>query len=161
MNKLKYLWDHLEETIAAVIVLVMAILNFSNVIARFVFDQPFPWADELTLMLFLWATMMGGATAFKRGSHFNMGLLSEGGSATRKIILAVIILVFNVLFSLLVFTTGIKMVTNQISFRGIIPTLQISQAYQGMAIPVGAFFMMIRSAEGFFATLKKVKADQI
>lgn len=59
---LKYVWDHFEETIAAVIILIMAIINFMNVVGRFVLQHSLAWADELTLLLFLWATMMGAAT---------------------------------------------------------------------------------------------------
>lgn len=154
-NRLKYIWDHLEETVAAVIILVMAIVNFANVVGRFLFKHSFAWADELTLLLFLWATMVGAAIAFKRGSHFNMGLLSEYGGRTRHIVLAACVLIFNVLFSVILLVTGIKMVTNQISFNGILPTLHAPQALQGAAVPIGAFFMIIRSVEGFFETLKK------
>ena len=151
----KYVWEHLEETAAAVIILIMAVINFANVVGRFVFRHPLAWADELTLLLFLWATMAGAAIAFKRGSHFNMGLLSESGGKTRHIILGTVILIFNVLFSI----TGIKMVTNQISFNGILPTLHIPQALQGAAVPIGAFFMIIRSVEGFLATLRKERQN--
>ena len=155
----KYVWEHLEETAAAVIILIMAVINFANVVGRFVFRHPLAWADELTLLLFLWATMAGAALAFKRGSHFNMGLLSESGGKTRHIILGTVILIFNVLFSILLFVTGIKMVTNQISFNGILPTLHIPQALQGAAVPIGAFFMIIRSIEGFLATLRKERQN--
>lgn len=161
MKRLKYIWDHFEESVAAVIILIMALVNFSNVIGRFVFKHSFPWADELTLMLFLWATMMGAAIAFKRGGHFNMGLLSESGGRARRIVLAVIILIFNVLFSALVLVMGIKMVINQVSFNGILPTLHIPQMYQGLAVPVGAFCMIIRSIEGFALTLRKEKECEV
>lgn len=154
-SSLKYIWDHLEETIAAIIILIMALINFINVVGRFAFKHPLAWADELTLLLFLWATMMGAAIAFKRGSHFNMGLLSESGGKTRHIVLGAIILIFNVLFSVLVMITGVKMTLNQISFNGILPTLQIPQAIQGVAVPIGALFMIIRSFEAFLETLKK------
>ena len=158
---LKYVWDHFEETIAAVIILIMAIINFMNVVGRFVLQHSLAWADELTLLLFLWATMMGAAIAFKWGSHFNMGLLSESGGKTRHIVLATAIMIFNVLFSVLVMVTGVKMVLNQISFNGILPTLQIPQAIQGAAVPVGAAFMIIRSVEGFIETLKKVRQSEV
>ncbi len=151
----KYVWDHLEETAAAIIVLVMAIVSFINVMGRFVFKHPLAWADELTLLLFLWASMLGAAVAFKRGSHFNMGLLAESGGRTRHILLAAVSLIFNLLFSALVLATGIKMMLNQISFNGILPTLHIPQAIQGAAVPVGAVFMIIRSVENFLETLKK------
>ena len=82
-----------------------------------------------------------------------MGLLSESGGRTRHIILATAILVFNVLFSVLVTVTGVKMMLNQISFNGILPHAHIPQAIQGAAVPVGAFFMIIRSVEGFFLRL--------
>ena len=158
---LKYLWDHFEETIAAIIILIMAIINFMNVVGRFALKHSLAWADALTLLLLLWATMLGAAIDFKRGSHFNMGLLSESGGKTRHIILAAAVLLFNVLFSVLVMVTGVKMMLNQISFNGILPTLHIPQAIQGVAVPVGAFFMIVRSVEGFWETLKKERQSEV
>ena len=90
-----------------------------------------------------------------------MGLLSESGGRTRHIILGTAILIFNVLFSVLLLVTGIKMVTNQITFNGILPTLHIPQALQGAAVPVGAFFMIIRSIEGFLVALKKERQGDV
>lgn len=156
-SKGKLIWDHLEEIIAALVILVMAIVNFANVIGRFVFSHALPWADELTLMLFLWATMFGGAVAFRHGSHFNMGLLAEGGGKKRRIFLAAVSMICCVAFSTLVLVLGIKMVSNEIAFKGMLTTLHISQAYQGMAIPVGAVFMIIRSVENFITAIKKEK----
>ena len=84
-----------------------------------------------------------------------MGLLAESGGRTRHILLAAVSLIFNLLFSALVLATGIKMMLNQISFNGILPTLHIPQTIQGAAVPVGAVFMIIRSVENFLETLKK------
>ena len=71
------------------------------------------------------------------------------------------VLLFNVLFSVLVMVTGVKMMLNQISFNGILPTLHIPQAIQGVAVPVGAFFMIVRSVEGFWETLKKERQSEV
>lgn len=155
MRKVKWIWNNFEEVLAAIIVLVMAIVTFINIVGRFIFKHSFSWADDLTMMLFLWTTMLGAAIAFKYGKHFNMGLLGEHGGKKRHITLAVVSLVANVLFSAGVFYLGILMVQNQLTYEGIIPTLHISQAWQGIAIPFGAFFMIIRSVEGFLNTLKK------
>ncbi len=159
-NKALSFWDHFEELLAAIVLLIMAVANFANVIGRFVFSHALPWADELTLMLFLWASMLGGAAAFRRGVHFNMGLLAEGGGKKRRLFLAAVSLVCCLAFSALVFVLGVKMVMNQIAFKGMLTTLHISQAYQGLALPVGALFMMIRCVECFLDAVKREKEAQ-
>lgn len=160
MGKFKWILKNFEEIAAAVIMLVMAAVIFINIVGRFIFKHPFPWADELTMMLFLWATMLGAAMAFKHGKHFNMGLLSEGGGKRRHIVLAVISLLANLVFCVIILYMGALMVKNQIAFKGILSTLHISQAWQGLAIPVGAFFMIIRSIESVLNTVKEERREE-
>ena len=43
-----------------------------GVVARFVFDNPLVWSDEIASLLFLWLAMLGAAIALRRGVHMRL-----------------------------------------------------------------------------------------
>ena len=45
---------------------------FSGVVARYVFNAPLVWSDELASILFLWLAMLGAVIAFRRDEHMRM-----------------------------------------------------------------------------------------
>ena len=54
------------------LVAVEIVILFGGVIARYVFDPPLVWSDELASMLFLWLAMLGAVIAFRRDEHMRM-----------------------------------------------------------------------------------------
>ncbi|MFY9694439.1 MAG: TRAP transporter small permease subunit, partial [Xanthobacteraceae bacterium] len=60
------------ELIAAALVAAEIAILFSGVVARYVFDAPLVWSDELASMLFLWLAMLGAVIAFRRDEHMRM-----------------------------------------------------------------------------------------
>jgi tripartite ATP-independent transporter DctM subunit len=54
---------------AAALVVGEVMVLLAGVIARFVFDHPLPWSDELASILFLWLANFGAAVAMRRGTH--------------------------------------------------------------------------------------------
>ena len=60
------------ETIAAALVAAEIAILFGGVVARYVFDRPLVWSDELASILFLWLAMFGAVIAFRRDEHMRM-----------------------------------------------------------------------------------------
>ena len=56
---------------ATLVALEIAIL-FGGVVARYVFNHPLVWSDELASILFLWLAMLGAVIAFRRDEHMRM-----------------------------------------------------------------------------------------
>jgi tripartite ATP-independent transporter DctM subunit len=56
---------------AALVALEIAIL-FGGVVARYVFNHPLVWSDELASILFLWLAMLGAVIAFGHDEHMRM-----------------------------------------------------------------------------------------
>ena len=61
-------------TEVAVVALVVAevVLLGSSTVARYVFDAPLIWSDELATILFLWLAMLGAVVALRRGEHMRL-----------------------------------------------------------------------------------------
>src|SRR5271166_5472857 len=65
------LGDCVEITAAALVAVEIVIL-FAGVVARYAFDRPLTWSDELASTLFLWLAMLGAVIAFRRDEHMRM-----------------------------------------------------------------------------------------
>lgn len=50
---------------------------FTGVTARFAFNRPLTWADELASITFLWLAMLGAVLALGRGEHMRMTALVD------------------------------------------------------------------------------------
>ena len=65
-----------EQTVAYALVLAV-LVNFANVVARYVFRRPILGADELQVFLMVWMTFLGVVVVTWRRMHLRMDLLSE------------------------------------------------------------------------------------
>ena len=61
--------------LGGVILLVSIALNFSNVVARYLFSYPIYWADEIVTFLMIWMVMLGAASAAMQNSHLSIDLI--------------------------------------------------------------------------------------
>src|SRR6202051_4949452 len=57
---------------AAFLVVAEVIVLFTGVSARYLFQKPIIWSDELAGILFLWLAMLGAVVAFQRAEHMRM-----------------------------------------------------------------------------------------
>jgi len=70
-------------------------VNFANVVARYVFFRPFPWAEETMQFLAVWIVMLGAAVITRNGEHLRMdALFFFVPSGVRRVLEA-----FNALFA--------------------------------------------------------------
>ena len=53
-------------------------VNFANVVARYVFLRPFPWAEETMQFLAVWLVMLGAAVITRNREHLRMDALLVG-----------------------------------------------------------------------------------
>ncbi len=65
----------LIEIPAALAVAAEVLILLLAVTARFVFNHPIAWADELASIVFLWLANFGAAVALRRGTHMRMTAL--------------------------------------------------------------------------------------
>ncbi len=62
--------------IALIFLLVaMTLTVFSQVIARYIFEAPLSWSEELARFILIWLSMLSAAYAFKTKSHFALTIL--------------------------------------------------------------------------------------
>lgn len=72
MSKVRDVINTVEETIIAVLLASMALVTFSQVVARYVFNSGAVWALELTTLLFAWLVLFGMSYGIKVGLHLGV-----------------------------------------------------------------------------------------
>ena len=63
------------EIATALLVVAEIVILFVGIVARYAFNRPLIWSDELASLLFLWLAMLGAVLALRRGEHMRMTAL--------------------------------------------------------------------------------------
>jgi len=150
-------YDNVEKAAKWLLVIslaVMAILNFSNVLSRYVFHASLSFTEEITTNLFVYNTFIGAAIAARRGAHLGLTLISDRLNQKHQNVLAMIVAIIAAgLFAVLIYM-GSGMVQSQIEYGQKTAALGIPEWWFGMAIPLGAFFVMVSFLVGGYETFK-------
>ncbi len=129
------------ELAAAGLVLAEILLLLAGVIARYVFNRPFVWSDELASMLFLWLAMLGAAIALRRAEHMRMTALVSRAGPGRRPLLDAMALAASVLFLALLLGPTVDYASEQAAITT--PAMQISDAWRASALPAGTLCMLL------------------
>jgi tripartite ATP-independent transporter DctM subunit len=117
------------------------VLLIIGVIARYVFQAPQVWVDELTSLLFLWLSMLGAVLALRAGSHMRMtALISRTRGFTRQA-LETLPVAAAALFLVCVLQPALRYVQNE-QVVGL-STIDISLAWRAAAMPAGLALMLL------------------
>ncbi len=127
--------------VTSVILMAEIVVLFAGVIARYVFDRPFVWTDEVNSTLFLWLGMLGSVLALRRWDHMRMttftSLLPERWRTYTFAFAHAVILVFLVAMLL----------PSYADFQnesGILSSsLEISLGWRTAAMPVGMVLLIV------------------
>jgi tripartite ATP-independent transporter DctM subunit len=126
---------------AAFLVLAEVVLNFTGVVARFAFNHPLEWTDELITTSFLWLTMFGAAGALRRGEHMRMTTLVGLAPSAWQPVLNALGLLAPLLFLALLLNPAITYAANQWFVQT--PVLGLPDTYRAAAMPAGFALMFL------------------
>jgi len=148
---LRLMLDKGVDSIAALLLAVMAILVFMQVLFRYWLHLPLDWGEEVSRYLFIWAVMLGAAVAMKRRSHFGIDLLVKVLPSSVQRYVAIGINLCICALMILVVVQGTKLTI--INFSQISPTLAIPMGVPYAAIPVSAVLMLISTVSETWAII--------
>lgn len=136
--------DYLEEGLIALSLAVMVMINFGNVMSRYVFHASWSFSEELMVILFVYNSFLGAALAYRRGAHMGFTILTDslGGRARRAIV--VITTALTLALMALLANYGAEMVRGQMEYGQRTPALGLPEALAGMAVPLGALLISFR-----------------
>lgn len=139
--------DWIEEGAIVLLSIFMAIMNFINVVSRYCFSNSFSFTEELTVIAFVWVTMLGVAAGYKRCAHLGMSYVVEQFPKKGQAIFALFSMICSLVMIILMIDYGFQMVQGQIMLNAKTPALKIPSYWQGLSIPVGGIFIAIRTLQ--------------
>lgn len=148
-------FNWIEEGLSAVCLVVMTILTFANVVARYVFSASFSFSEEITTYLFVLLSLLGTAIAAKRKAHLGLTILTDAVNAKTRKIMGIISYILAVLFSGAIFYYGLLMVKNQHMLGQVTAGMQWPEWIFGSFVPIGSFFVLIRFAQCLIEEIRK------
>lgn len=147
-------WDNLEEFGAAVLLAAMVSIAFINVVTRYVISFSMAFTEELTVYLFVWATLLGTALAFKQGANMMVTLLyNRFPKAGRKVLY-----LFSTALALFFFATlgyyGYQQVSDEYMLNVRTESMHLPLWMFSASVPAGAALILTRA---IIKTVKDLK----
>jgi len=153
MKKLLDLRYYILEIVVSLILVVLVMVSFSQVIARYVFRVSLSWSEELARYLLLWFGMLTAAYCFKIKAHFALTFVfKKFPLAVRKIINIFIFSVLNIIF-LVMIIWGFKYAYIAIGTNSTAMKLPLPFVYA--AIPVAGGLMLFYNTINFYESFIK------
>jgi len=158
---LRYL-DRIMLWVIFALTTLMFLMVFLQVIFRYTIDVPFSFSEELARYLMVWIVCIGASGAYGQGMHIGVnlftGLLPAVG---QKWVARMVHLAVGGLMGVIIFEGGrlSYLLAGQIS-----PAMEIKMTWPYLAVPVGAFLILIQAAALLikgFAGQEKTKDQQV
>ena len=125
------------------LLLIMTVLIFWQVFARFVVGSPLFFSDEIARFSMLWLTFLGAGYAYRKGTLISVDILLEHAGKKLAFLLRISVILCSSLFAFILIKYGYELmdrVSNQTA-----PSTRISMMWPYMAIPAGGVVIMINS----------------
>ena len=145
------------ETALCALLIAMTAVVFSQVIARYVFQAPLSWSEELARFLLMWLSMLSAAYAFKTKSHFALqflvGKLPHSIQWWIELLVYIVVALFFavLLYFSIVFIDGVEGHTA--------PALQISMQIPYASIVVGCAVILFEMARAIWRMLIRTPTE--
>jgi TRAP-type C4-dicarboxylate transport system permease small subunit len=132
---------------------VLVIAVFAQVVARYVFNLPPAWTEELARFCQVWIILLASSICIRKGSHLAVGYLgpSLGDGARRTV--AGITGSLMMLYSAVVVVWGVHLVL--IGFGQTSPAMQLNMGWVYLAFPIAGGLMVVEAVLSTGAELRQ------
>lgn len=150
-------FDRIEEGLLALSLAVMVIINFGNVLSRYVFHASWSFSEELLVILFVYNSFLGSALACRRGAHMGFTVLTDlFPEKVKKIVIILSTLLSLALMGVLV-VYGTEMVRGQMEYGQRTPALGLPEAVAGISVPLGGLLIAFRMVQACIMELRQIR----
>ena len=143
MKKFYKAFCRVEEVLAMVLLGGLATLVFISALMR-TLKNPLNWAQDVVLVAFAWLIFFGSDIAVRGSGLIGIDMLVKHFPAKVQKIIDIIFKIMIIAFLAVLVFYGIKMTAS--GWKRQITALHISYSWVTMAVPTGAFFMIISTA---------------
>ncbi|WP_347712433.1 TRAP transporter small permease [uncultured Fretibacterium sp.] len=122
-----------------------------QIVLRYIFSKANAWSEELARYAFVWLVMLAASLGARRGRHMCIDFIVEKLPVLLKNLVAMTTRLLAVFFFLVLGWKGSELLSFTMNQNS--TGLEISMAFIYLAIPVGAFFMILFSVEDILLRL--------
>ena len=144
---MKKFLNSFEDGFCAIILFIMLILTCINVVARYVLLASMPFVEELTCVGLMVLSILGAATASKRGAHLGLSVITDILPQTAQSVIALICDILNAAFCVVIVYLGYLMVQNQINSNVLSMGMSWPVWLYGIWLPIGGVVLFIRQVQ--------------
>lgn len=139
-----------EEVFIATLLITASAILFTNVVARYLFNAGFVWAEELVRYEIIWMVFIGGSVAVRKGIHIGVEAvvlaLPMGGARVLRVAVSLICIAF----CLVLMIYGAQLAEQTQAFGQKTSAMQAPVWVIQLAIPLGAGLMCLRFSQGLW-----------
>jgi tripartite ATP-independent transporter DctM subunit len=129
------------EFACALILAVEICVVLAGLTARYLFNNPLLWGDEIAAGLFLWLTMLGAVVALNRSEHLGLTIAVKRAPPRLRTLLSTTALVATLCFLLLLLKPAYEYAEEELD--AISAVLGLSNAWRATAILTGVTLMAV------------------
>ena len=145
--------QNFEEIIAGLLLFLVLMMVCAEIIARSVIGESLIWPDEISRVLFVWATFIGSGAALKKAQLVSIDAIYKSVSTRVKMIMDV--LSFLVILTVLLFL-GYTGLLFMFKYKvDIMPMTGLPLGYLYSSVPVGSALMIIRLIQKYANKLQQ------
>lgn len=127
----------------AALLLVMTVLIFWQVFARFVVGSPLFFSDEIARFAMLWLTFIGAGYAYRKGVLISVDIVLEYAGPRLSRLLRVLIVACSALFAFILVKYGFDLVGRVATQTA--PSTRVSMMWPYLAVPLGGIVVLVNS----------------
>lgn len=144
MKKAKKIFNEIEDNLLAAMIVVMTVLAFVNVIARYVFLASFPWVEELNRLGLVILSYMGAAVALKNNAHLGLTIITDRLPEKAQKVVNAFGCVCGLFVCAVATYCGFVMVASERSHNVLTQGMQWPEYLFGMWLPIGCIVLGVR-----------------
>ncbi len=138
--------------IMAAMLLVQLVVLFAGVVARYFFNSPFTWSDELASLLLVAITFLGGYSALVTGKLANVTMVLDKLPPTLRKVLITVRNILIIAICIIIAKSVIEMMGKPVVQKQVSSTMRIPMKYVYCVMPVSFIMMAVHSFVAMIGT---------
>ena len=144
MKKLINFYNTIEEKFCTYTFLIVIILIFAQVIARYVIGISLTWSEELSRYLYVWECWLGVSLTQREERHIKLLFLVEKFPTKVRVVLDIFATILSVACAVTLAAIGLKLVLFMGALGSVSPVLKVPMWLFYLCLPIGCIAYTVR-----------------
>ena len=161
VKKVVNIYDHIEEILLVVCLLVMVVVIFLQVVMRYGFNSSLSWSEELARVLFIWASWIGISFGQKKGEHIKITLVIDNLRGKARTIVLLLADLFTLAILAVLLFKGVEITQKIFNMASTTPALFIPKWILYASVPISCTLMSIRVLKNMWDKIFIKKSGEV